>query len=288
MQSINEIPIFKIIAGKNDRTVFDETGLLELASSIKEHGLIQPITVRYAEDCKKFEIIAGERRFRACTLLKMKTIPAIIKVMKDEEASAITLAENIARKSLDPIDEAHAYQSRIDNFGWTIEDLAKYAGTSPIHIRFRIKLLRLIPEVQKLIRFGNFPIGYAQILSDANLDANFQLTAFASFRDNLKPTPGWFRNFVEDFKIKQDQKTLFNGPLFDGTYDSKDYNKKEVPDPPHPSTTQPPRSGKNMKEIIYNQMKFWENAAEEWKVLGKPFKKQECQSAAQALNLAIG
>jgi ParB family chromosome partitioning protein len=72
MKPINDIPISQIIPGKNDRTIFDESGLRELADSIKGHGLIQPITVRYVEDCKQFEIIAGERRFRACNFLDGK------------------------------------------------------------------------------------------------------------------------------------------------------------------------------------------------------------------------
>ncbi len=287
MKAITEISIPQISAGKNDRTVFDETGLRELANSIAEYGLIQPITARRIKDSGQYEIIAGERRFRACRLLGWEKIPAIIKVMEDEEASAIMLAENIARKSLDPIDEAQAYQTRIDNFGWTIEDLSRYVGTSTIHIRFRLKLLKLIPEVQKLIRFENIPLGYAQILADADLDTNFQLAAFTEFRDNPKPTPGWFRTIVQELKEKQDQGILFKGPLFDGTMDTPDIQKKPVLEPPHPSTTRPPRVGRNMKEILENQMKFWQEAAEAWKVLGKPFKKQECESAAQALGLAI-
>ena len=287
MDQINQVPISQIIPGKNDRTVFDETGLRELADSIKEHGLIQPITVRYTKDCTQFEIVAGERRSRACKFLEWETIPAIIKVMEDEEASAITLAENIARKSLDPIDEARAYQRRIDEFGWTIEDLAKYAGTSSIHIRFRLKLLKLIPEIQKLIRFGNLSLGYAQILADATLDTNFQLTAFATFRDNPKPTPGWFRNIILDLKEKQDQGVLFNGPLFD-RIEKSEIKNEEIPEPPHPNTTTPPKIGHTIKEIIRNQMSFWEEAAKQWDVIGKPFKRNECQSAAQALNLAIG
>ena len=283
---INEIPISQIIAGKNDRTVFDEQGLRELADSIKEHGLIQPITVRYTEDCAKFEIIAGERRFRACSLLKMETIPAIIKIVKDEEASAVTLAENIARKSLDPIDEAQAYQRRIDDFGWSVDGLAKYAGTSSIHIRFRLKLLKLIPEVQKLIRFGNISLGYAQILADASLVDNFQITAFAAFRDNPKPTPGWFRNVVLDLKQKQDQGVLFKGPLFDGL-EKIEINNHIIPEPPHPATTIPPKIGRTMQQIIKNQINFWEQSAKEWDLIGKPFKRNECQSAAQGLTLAI-
>ena len=287
MKPINDISISQIIPGKNDRTIFDESGLRELADSIKEHGLIQPITVRYAEDCKQFEIIAGERRFRACKLLGWQTIPAIITVLKNEDASAITLAENIARKSLDPIDEAWAYQSRIESFGWSIEDLSKYAGTSTIHIQFRLKLLKLIPEIQKLIRGGNIQIGYAQTLADTNLDSNFQLLAFSKLRDNPKPTMGWFRSIVSELKEKQDQGILFKGPLFDKTYDADEFKTENIPQPPHPETTTPPKIGRNYKEIVRNQINFWDEAARQWDAIGKPFKRNECRSAAQALSQVI-
>ena len=287
MKPINDIPISQIIPGKNDRTIFDTGELRELADSIKEHGLIQPITVRYAEDCKQFEIIAGERRFRAYKLLGWQTIPAIITVLKDKEASAITLAENIARKSLDPIDEACAYQSRIESFGWSMEDLSKYAGTSTIHIQFRLKLLKLIPEIQKLIRGGNIQIGYAQTLADTNLDSNFQLLAFSKLRDNPKPTMGWFRSIVSELKEKQDQGILFKGPLFDETYDANQFKTKNIPQPPHPDTTMPPKVGRNYKEIMLNQINFWEEAASKWDAIGKPFKRNECRSAAQALTKAL-
>jgi ParB/RepB/Spo0J family partition protein len=288
MKPINDIPISQIIPGKNDRTIFDESGLRELADSIKEHGLIQPITVRHAKDGKRFEIIAGERRFRACKLIGWRRIPAIVTTLKDEEASAITLAENIARKSLDPIDEACAYQSRIDSFEWSMEDLSKYAGTSTIHIQFRLKLLRLIPEIQKLIRGGNIQIGYAQILADANLDSNFQLLAFSKLRDNPKPTMGWFRLIVSELKEKQDQGILFKGPLFDKKDASNELETKSIREPPHPETTTPPKIGRNYKEILMNQINFWEKAANQWNAIGKPFKRNECKSAAQALGLAIG
>ena len=284
---IKDIPISRIIPGKNDRTIFDEKGLRELADTIKEQGLIQPITVRSAKDNKHFEIIAGERRFRACRLLRWQTIPAIVMDLKDKDASAITLAENIARKSLDPIDEACAYQSRIDSFAWCIEDLSKYAGTSTIHIQFRLKLLRLIPEIQKLIRGGNIQIGYAQILADADLDSNFQLLAFSKLRDNPKPTMGWFRSIVTELKEKQDQGVLFKGPLFDKKEAAKELQTKDIPEPPHPETTTPPKIGRNYKEILLNQVNFWEEAANQWDAMGKPFKRNECRSAAQALTLAI-
>ena len=287
MKPITDIPISQIIPGKNDRTVFDESGFRELAASIKEHGLIQPITVRAAGEGKQFEIIAGERRFRACKVLGWETIPAIITVLKDAEASAITLAENIARKSLDPIDEACAYQSRIESFGWSIEEISKYAGTSTIHIQFGLKVLKLIPEIQKLIRGGNIQIGYAQILADTNLDSNFQLIAFSKLRDNPKPTMGWFRSIVSELKEKQDQGVLFKGPLFDKTYDANEFKTEDIPQPPHPETTTPPKIGRNYKEILLNQIDFWEEAAKQWDAIGKPFKRNECRSAAQALGQAI-
>jgi ParB/RepB/Spo0J family partition protein len=282
MKPINDIPISQIIPGKNDRTIFDESGLRELTESIKGHGLIQPITVRSSKGGRYFEIIAGERRFRACRLLGWQTIPAVVTSLKDEDASAVTLAENIARKSLDPIDEACAYQSRIESFGWSIEDLSKYAGTSTIHIQFRLKLLRLISEIQKLIRGGNILIGYAQILADADLDSNFQLLAFSKLRDNPKPTMGWFRSIVLELKEKQDQGILFKGPLFDKTEATNEVQTKGIPEPPHPETTTPPKIGRNYKEILLNQSNFWEEAARQWEAIGKPFKRNECRSASQA------
>ena len=287
MKPIDDIPISQIVPGRNDRTVFDESGLRELADSIKEHGLIQPITVRHAKGGKLLEIVAGERRFRACKLLGWQTIPAIITALEDEEASTITLAENIARKSLDPIDEACAYQCRIESFGWSIEEISKYAGTSMIHIQFRLKLLSLIPEIQKLIRGGNIQIGYAQILAGANLDSNFQLLAFSKLRDNPKPTMGWFRSIVLELKAKQDQGILFKGPLFDKAQAANELKTKDIPQPPHPETTTPPKIGRNYKEILLNQINFWEEAAKQWDAMGKPFKRNECRSAAQALSQVI-
>ena len=287
MRHIKDISISQIIPGKNDRTIFDEKGLRELADTIKEQGLIQPLTVRSDKGGKHFKIVAGERRFRACRLLGWQTIPAIVTSLKDEDASAITLAENIARKSLDPIDEACAYQSRIESFGWSLEDLSKYAGTSTIHIQFRLKLLRLIPEIQKLIRGGNIQIGYAQTLAGADLDSNFQLLAFSKLRDNPKPTMGWFRSIVMELKEKQDQGILFKGPLFDKRCAANEVKTNDISEPPHPETTTPPKIGRNYKEILLNQIKFWEKATEQWDALGKPFKRNECRSAVQALTQVI-
>lgn len=282
---ITEIDTRCIVPGNNDRTQFPQAELEELAASIAEHGLIQPITVRALDAEDLYQIVAGERRFRAVKMLGWATIPAIAKDLTDEEAAAVMLAENVARQDLDPIDEALAYYHRINAYGWSVQDCATRAGVSEIRIRFRLKLLSLRPDVQKLIRDGHLTIGYAQILSDAGLDANRQLFAVARLRDNPHPTPGWFRHEVNALLAEQAQATMFDAPLFGGpvllVVDAQPV------EPPHPSTTLPPKVGKSAREVISNQVGFWQAAADAWSEIGKPFKRQECQAAAQALQAAL-
>lgn len=275
----------EVVPGNNDRTTFDEAALRELADSIGEHGMIQPITVRLLDDTELYQIIAGERRFRAARLLGWQSVPCLIIDADDEKASALMLAENVARKDLDPIDEARAYQSRIDLFGWTTEQLAERAGVSTVRVLFRLKLLKLNPELQAMIRSANLPIGYAQILADANLDTNRQRIAVAKLRDNANPTPGWFRSIVNILIEQQAQAGLFEDELL--TMQSAPSLPTLADEPPHPSTTQPPKVGRNPRERLQHQIEFWTQAAGRWSAIGKPFKKQECEAAAQALRSAL-
>lgn len=279
----------EVVPGNNDRTTFDPAALQELADSIKEHGLIQPITVRPltddGEDTGLYQIIAGERRYRACKLAGLSEVPCIIKDVDDEQAAALMLAENVARKDLDPIDEAQAYQSRIDLYGWTVDQLAERAGVSTIRVQFRLKLLRLNPEVQGLIRSNNLTLGYAQILSDAGLDTNRQRIAVGKLRDNPNPTPGWFRGVVNVLIEQQAQAGMFEEDLL--TVQSAPAFAALANEPPHPSTTQPPKLGRTPRERLQNQIAYWTRAAEQWAAIGKPFKRQECQAAAQALQFAL-
>ena len=294
MKQITQIPCSSIHAGQNDRTVFDPKCLQELADNIKAHGLIQPITVNlFAPDPSccfggdrlgaeaQFTIIAGERRFRACLLLGWETIPAIIVEITQAEASALMLAENVSRQELDPIDEANAYRIRIDKLGWSIDECATAAGTSSIRVQFRLKLLNLHLDIQHLIRSGNFQIGYARILSDANLDINRQMLAFKMFRDNPRPTPGWFRNIVNQYAEQQQQAGLFDTSSLLVMQEIPIDNKQA--DPASPDTTVPPVLGKTKLAILQNQIKFWNEAAVAWGNVGKPFKKHECEAAAFAL-----
>lgn len=307
MTQPNSIPQIRLIridsihTGNNDRTIFDPNELRTLADSIHQNGkgqegkgLIQPLTVtlfapdprcafggdQYG-DAAQYTLVAGERRLRACQSLGWKVIPAIVADLTPAEASAIMLSENVSRKDLDPIDEARAYRIRMEKFRWTEEDCAKAAGTTIIRVRFRLKLLRLREDFHVLIRSGQFPIGYAQILADAGLDTNRQLLAFNQYRENPRPTTGWFRNIVNQYAEQQNQQGLFDTSNFLQAQTIP--NPTETAEPPHPSTTTPPIIGRNPSRIIQEQIKFWTEAAEQWRTIGKPFKSQECQAAALAL-----
>ena len=130
------------------REVFDEKALKELAVSIKEHGVIQPIIVREINN-SKYEIIAGERRYKASALAGMTTIPAIIRNLDDKEAAKVALLENLQRKNLNPIEEARTYQKIIELDEMTQEELAKTMGKSQSAVANKLRLLSLPEEVQE-------------------------------------------------------------------------------------------------------------------------------------------
>lgn len=293
MQQVSHIDMTAIVPGDNgtgnqDRTKFDASSLGDLAASINEHGLIQPITVRPLGDTELYQIVAGERRYRACELLGWLEIPAIVADLTDAEASAIMLAENTGRVDLDAIDEGRAYQVRIDRLGWTVTDCAKSAGVSEVRVQFRLKLLKLRPDLQDMIRTGNLSIGYAQVLADADLDVNRQMIAIRQLRDNASPTPAWFRRIANELLTQQAQGSMFDEmPLFGGQSVEAPKTTVTHSEPPTPATTQPPVKGSTPKEIIGNQMSFWQQASEAWERMGKPFKRQECQAAAQALGFVL-
>lgn len=131
------------------RRQFDEEELFKLSQSIRAYGLIQPIVVRSIEEY--YQIIAGERRFRACLLLGMERISAIVQDMNDQNAAAVSLIENIQRKELNYFEEANAYSLLINNFDMTQEDLARKIGKSQSAIANKLRLLKLPLEVQSLI-----------------------------------------------------------------------------------------------------------------------------------------
>jgi ParB family chromosome partitioning protein len=145
------------------RKIFNEEALRELASSIKEHGVFQPIIVK--KSIKGYEIVAGERRFRASKLAGLKTIPAIIRDFNDEQMMEIALLENLQREDLTAIEEAEAYKVMIDNLNLTQEELSKKVGKSRSHITNILGLLRLPKEVQGMVNSSKISMAHARILS---------------------------------------------------------------------------------------------------------------------------
>ena len=145
------------------RTVFDEEALNELAESIKENGVIEPIIVK--KSIKGYDVIAGERRLKASKIAGNKTIPAIIRQLSDEKMAEIALLENLQRENLTALEEARAYKSLIEKLNLTQEQLAKKVSKSRSHITNMLGLLRLPNEVQDMIQEKKLTMGHARALS---------------------------------------------------------------------------------------------------------------------------
>lgn len=148
LEDVVQLEIDKIVPNKyQPRVMFDEEKITELAQTLKTHGMIQPIVVRKMEE-DKYELIAGERRYRAAKMLEWKTVPAIVRDMTDTETASIALIENIQRENLSVIEEANAYVQLIKMHELTQEALAQRLGKSQSTIANRIRLLSLPTEVQ--------------------------------------------------------------------------------------------------------------------------------------------
>jgi len=145
------------------RSYFNEETLRELASSIKELGVIQPITVRKLEG-NKFQLVSGERRFRASKLIGNTTIPAYIRIANDQEMLEMALVENIQRKDLDPIEVALSYQRLIDEIDLTQEEMSKRVGKKRSTISNYLRLLKLDPIIQTGMRDGFLSMGHGRAL----------------------------------------------------------------------------------------------------------------------------
>ncbi len=158
------LPLMKIRSGKyQPREYFNETALSELANSIRKNGVMQPIIVRnIAED--GYEIIAGERRWRAAKIAGLDEIPVIIRELSDEQALEIAIVENVQREDLHPLEEANGYQKLIDEFGYTQENIADTVNKSRSHIANLLRLLTLPKEIQDLLTENKISMGHARAL----------------------------------------------------------------------------------------------------------------------------
>ncbi|NLB51449.1 MAG: nucleoid occlusion protein [Syntrophomonadaceae bacterium] len=175
------------------RKVFNEEELLELARSIKAYGVIQPIIVRQFE--KKYQIVAGERRYRACRLLGFKEIPAIVQEMNDEKAAAISVIENLQRKELNYFEEANAYNILINFFGMTQDELANKIGKSQSAIANKLRLLKLSEAVREKISPEFISERHARALLKLNT-AEMQLEILSQI-------------YEKDLTVKQTENLVF-------------------------------------------------------------------------------
>lgn len=169
---LRELSLGSIQSGKfQPRTHFDDQYIKELSESIAKSGIMQPIVVRPIEDGQKgikYEIIAGERRWRAAKMAGEITIPAIIRDVDDRQALELALIENVQRQDLNPLEEGRGYQRLMDEFSYTQEELGKTLGKSRSHIANLLRLLNLPDEVKGMLEKGELSMGHARALMTAN------------------------------------------------------------------------------------------------------------------------
>ena len=195
--NINEILIEEIrLNPYQPRKVFDEDKLKELASSIKEHGVFTPILVR--KSIQGYELIAGERRLRACKLVELKYVPAIILDFNDEQMMEVALLENIQRENLNIMEEANAYQQLVERLGYTQEKLAERVGKSRVYITNTLRLLKLPASVQKLVSENQLSMGHVRPLITLDDEGVMYDIAMKTIEEGLSVRT--VEKLVKDFK----------------------------------------------------------------------------------------
>ncbi len=164
---IEAIPVLQIDPNPHQpRQTFDYQALEELIASIKIHGILQPLIVTKAAS-GRFELVAGERRFRAAKTLGLKTVPAVVRSVSRQSKLELALIENIQRKDLNPIEEAEAFRVLVDEFGLTQEEVAKRVGKNRATVANTLRLLNLPLEIQKSLRDGRITMGHAKVILSA-------------------------------------------------------------------------------------------------------------------------
>lgn len=163
-EPFREIRLDQIVPNpKQPRREFAEAELLELQLSLQSSGLLQPIAVRPRKD-GRFELIAGERRFRAASRLGWTTIPAVVRDVSDEQLLSLALVENLQREDLNPIEEAEGYRQLINEFGLAHQQVAQAVGKDRSTVTNALRLLSLPEDVQRLVRDGSLTLGHARAL----------------------------------------------------------------------------------------------------------------------------
>ena len=214
MTEFKELKLSELVASAtNPRSEFEENSLNELAESIKSHGVLQPIIVRvHPEENKKFEVVCGERRYRASKIAKMKTIPVSVRELNDDEVFEIQIIENLERKDVHPMDEAIAFRRMLDSGKYSMEDIAAKVAKNTTFVTQRLKLNDLIPELQEDFLKGEFGIGHAVLL--ARVTEERQKKIIEDYRD------GWATGYgtVNELRLElEDDDLNLDEAFFDTT-----------------------------------------------------------------------
>ncbi len=189
------------------RKNFDQAGIQELADSIREHGILQPILVRPLPKSKNYQIVAGERRWRAAKMAGLDEVPVIIKELTDLETAQIALIENLQREDLNPIEEAKAFQRLQEEFGLKQDEIAKKVGCARSSISNALRLLQLPEKVQELLISRKITIGHAKALLSFQ-DTEEMITAAQKATEGLLSV-----RQIEAMAAASDSKDLEDVPL---------------------------------------------------------------------------
>lgn len=162
---LRELPIELVQSNTlNPRKIFNEEDLDDLVRSVAEKGILQPVVVRPVNDGQNYQIVAGERRWRAAQKAGLHQIPALVRELSDKEVLEIALIENVQRADLNPVEEAHGYQQLIDQFDYTQQQLAESIGKSRSHIANTLRLMALPASVLEALQTGKLTAGHARAL----------------------------------------------------------------------------------------------------------------------------
>nr|WP_255604350.1 ParB/RepB/Spo0J family partition protein [Oscillochloris sp. ZM17-4] len=258
------IPVASIVTGLNNRTVFKQDKLEELADSMRKHGLAQPITVRPWGS--GFQLVAGERRWRAAQILGWETIPALVRDLDDRAARSITLIENSHREDVDPIDEALGYRAYMDEFGAGAAEVAAAVNLPSVRIYKRLELLKLRDDVQEQVRKNPSMLTLFELMTI--LDTNRQGLALRVLTSRSRPPSlAEFRRVVSDFKTDQDKEDGTQAALFSADeiaalwvekFQEADQAGRRARRAVLPIDTRfPPPRVKDRRQWLANQMKEW-------------------------------
>lgn len=211
--TVNEVSLEELRPNPyQPRKHFDPEALQELVSSIKEHGIVQPIVVR--KSIRGYEIVAGERRFRAAKEAGLSKVPVVVREFSDDRMMEIALIENLQREDLNPLEVATAYQKLMNHFSLTQEELAARVGKSRPHVTNFLRLLQLPPEIQEDVSRGTISMGHARALLGLK-DRELQKKLAEKVKKegaSVRQLEEWVQNIQQVKPKKKKEKTEIHSP----------------------------------------------------------------------------